>query len=598
MGIERTRHRCRIGGEADDLVLALARDQIGNTDPRHPGARLLGLRPGGNAAARTAIVNAHAQLRLIIRRGAIFHRFAAVHNRQSGGFWRASPDPPKPLRTRNNWSLRIMTEEIRIKRMPGLLGGARFAAPLLALGLLAAACSHPPEPPPPAADSGIPTARQATGSRFMVATADPAASAAALDMLRRGGSAVDAAVAAQLVLGLVEPQSSGIGGGAFLLHWDGVTHKLSALDGRETAPKSARGDLFLDQDGKPLDFMAAARSGRSIGVPGLLRVLEIAHRREGRLPWADLFQPAIDLAESGFAVPPQLAAALADEPGLKDDPDARAYFYDAAGNPRAAGAILRNPDYAATLRAVAGARRRCLLWRADRAGDPRRGERGWHGAHECDGSDRIPRPRARCAMRTLSRLRSVQHGTADLRRDRAAADSRHPAELRPGADESDQRATLSFDRRCQPPRLRRSRPLCRRFRFRARADHRVARSRLSESARRPDPQRPHHRRSAAGQARRSADRRAGERTAVRADLDVSSGDRRQRRRHRQHDQQHRDGVRLASHGERLPAQQPADRLLLPAGLGRATGRQPGRARQAAAQLHDARHRARARTASR
>ena len=187
----------------------------------------------------------------------------------------------------------------------------------------------------------------------MVATAAPAASEAALAMLRKGGSAVDAAVAAQAVLGLVEPQSSGIGGGAFLLHWDGVTHKLTALDGRETAPKSARIDLFLDKDGKPLDFMDAALSGRSVGVPGALRVLELAHRREGRLPWADLFQPAINLAENGFAVPPQLAAAIAEEQDLKRDPEARAYFFDADGNPRPAGAILRNPAYAETLRAVA-----------------------------------------------------------------------------------------------------------------------------------------------------------------------------------------------------------------------------------------------------
>ena len=187
----------------------------------------------------------------------------------------------------------------------------------------------------------------------MVATADPAASEAALAILREGGSAVDAAIAAQAVLGLVEPQSSGIGGGAFLLHWDGVTRKLSALDGRETAPKNARPDLFLDEDGKPVDFLDAALSGRSVGVPGVLRMLELAHRREGRLPWADLFQPAIELAENGFAVPPQLANAIAEDPRLKDDPEARAYFFDAAGNPRAAGAILRNPAYAETLRAIA-----------------------------------------------------------------------------------------------------------------------------------------------------------------------------------------------------------------------------------------------------
>jgi gamma-glutamyltranspeptidase/glutathione hydrolase len=233
-------------------------------------------------------------------------------------------------------------------------GRAPLTAAFLVLGLLAGGCGSAPEPAPRAsANPLIPTAPEATGSHYMVATATPAASEAALAMLRKGGSAVDAAVAAQAVLGLVEPQSSGIGGGAFLLHWDGVTHKLTALDGRETAPKSARIDLFLDKDGKPLDFMDAALSGRSVGVPGALRVLELAHRREGRLPWADLFQPAIDLAENGFAVPPQLAAALAEEQDLKRDTEARAYFYDTGGNPWPAGTILRNPAYGETLRAVA-----------------------------------------------------------------------------------------------------------------------------------------------------------------------------------------------------------------------------------------------------
>ena len=227
-----------------------------------------------------------------------------------------------------------------------------LAATLLALAFLAG-CSAGREPPSDAVPSALPTAVEATGTHFMVATADRAASEAAMAMLRKGGSAVDAAVAAQAVLGLVEPQSSGIGGGAFLLHWDGVTRKLTALDGRETAPRSARGDLFLDTDGKPLDFMTAALSGRSVGVPGVLRALELAHRREGRLPWADLFQPAIDLAENGFVVSHQLASTLAGDGDLTRDPAARAYFYDAAGKPWPAGTILRNPAYAETLRAVA-----------------------------------------------------------------------------------------------------------------------------------------------------------------------------------------------------------------------------------------------------
>ena len=239
-----------------------------------------------------------------------------------------------------------MTDDLRVRRaLPG------WSALALILGGLLAACSTPPAPI--LTDSGPAGAAEATGRHFMVATADPAASEAALAILRKGGSAVDSAIAAQAVLGLVEPQSSGIGGGAFLLHWDGVTRKLSALDGRETAPKNARPDLFLDEDGKPVDFLDAALSGRSVGVPGVLRMLELAHRREGRLPWADLFQPAIELAEKGFAVPPQLANAIAENPRLKDDPEARAYFFDATGNPRAAGAILRNPAYAETLRAIA-----------------------------------------------------------------------------------------------------------------------------------------------------------------------------------------------------------------------------------------------------
>jgi gamma-glutamyltranspeptidase / glutathione hydrolase len=242
-----------------------------------------------------------------------------------------------------------MTDDLRVLRA---FRGWNVLCIML-LGLLLTGCALPTQPQPAATGSAIPTAPEATGNHFMVATADPAASEAALAMLRKGGSAVDAAVAAQAVLGLVEPQSSGIGGGAFLLHWDGVTHKLSALDGRETAPKSAGADLFLDKDGKPLDFIEAALSGKSVGVPGVLRVLELAHRREGRLPWADLFQPAIDLAANGFAVPPRLAAALAEDARLKDDPQARAYFYDSAGNPTPAGAILRNPAYAETLRAIA-----------------------------------------------------------------------------------------------------------------------------------------------------------------------------------------------------------------------------------------------------
>jgi gamma-glutamyltranspeptidase / glutathione hydrolase len=253
----------------------------------------------------------------------------------------------------------VPTDDLHAFRVPP---GWRSGLAGLLLGLSAAGCAlalpEPlPEPqsskPPALVARAVPAAPEATGDHFMVATADPAASEAAITILRKGGSATDAAVAAQAVLGLVEPQSSGLGGGAFLLHWDGVTRKLTALDGREIAPRSARADLFLDADGKPLDFMTAALSGKSVGVPGAVRVLELAHRREGRLPWADLFQPAIDLAERGFKVPPALAASLAGDENLKRDPEARTYFYDHAGKPWPAGTLLRNPAYAETLRTIA-----------------------------------------------------------------------------------------------------------------------------------------------------------------------------------------------------------------------------------------------------
>jgi gamma-glutamyltranspeptidase/glutathione hydrolase len=222
----------------------------------------------------------------------------------------------------------------------------------LALGTMLLALAGCAGDPPPAAPATI-AAPQAEGTRFMVVTSNPDASAAAMRMLRQGGSAVDAAIAAEAVMTLVEPQSSGIGGGAFLLHWDAAAQKLTAWDGRETAPKSAHAELFLDADGKPLPFRAAALGGRPVGVPGVLRMLEAAHDRDGRLPWADLFQPAIDLAEGGFRVAPRLAEAIAGDEDLKHDPDAAAYFFDSEGRPRVSGALLRNPELAQTLKTIA-----------------------------------------------------------------------------------------------------------------------------------------------------------------------------------------------------------------------------------------------------
>ncbi len=188
--------------------------------------------------------------------------------------------------------------------------------------------------------------------RFIAATANPHATDAAYAMLARGGSAVDAAIAAQLVLGLVEPQSSGLGGGAFMLVHDAPSGRLHAYDGRETAPAAATPARFLTENGSPAKFDAVVATGLSVGVPGLVRLLELAHRKHGRLPWASLFEPAIALADQGFVVSPRLATLIAADRHLAGSPRAAAYFHDAAGKPLEAGARLRNPAYAATLRTL------------------------------------------------------------------------------------------------------------------------------------------------------------------------------------------------------------------------------------------------------
>jgi gamma-glutamyltranspeptidase/glutathione hydrolase len=192
----------------------------------------------------------------------------------------------------------------------------------------------------------------ATAKSFMISAANPAAVEAGLEMLRAGGSAADAAIAVQLVLNLVEPQSSGLGGGAFILHWDAASRKLESFDGRETAPAAATPDRFL-VEGRPRTFDDAVFGGLSVGVPGALRALEAAHKRHGRLPWAQLFAPAIRLATDGFRVSPRLHLLLRWEGGAAFSPAARAYFFDQTGNAWPVGYLLKNPQFAATLRAVA-----------------------------------------------------------------------------------------------------------------------------------------------------------------------------------------------------------------------------------------------------
>ena len=231
----------------------------------------------------------------------------------------------------------------------GLACLGRAACGLPFLFWVAAACAQPA----PEAATGYAPKPALAAKRFVIVAANPLAADAGYEMLKRGGSAVDAAIAAQLVLNLVEPQSSGIGGGGFLLHYDAKAKRTAAYDGRETAPAGATSRLFLGSEGKPMSFGAAIGSGRSVGVPGLVAMLDLAHRRHGVLPWHDLFAPAIRLAEDGFPISPRLAQLVAHDPLLPGSPSARAYLFAADGRPKPAGTLLRSPELAATLRAIA-----------------------------------------------------------------------------------------------------------------------------------------------------------------------------------------------------------------------------------------------------
>ncbi|WP_374383281.1 gamma-glutamyltransferase [Dongia sp.] len=213
-------------------------------------------------------------------------------------------------------------------------------------------CTSPGLAPAQSATDAI-SRQQAIAQHEMVAVGHPDAARAGLDILARGGTATDAAIAMQMVLTLVEPQSSGIGGGGFLLHYDAGKKSIESYDGREKAPASATSDMFLGADGQPLPFSDVVPGGLSVGVPGILRMLELAHQEHGKLPWRDLFAPAIRLAEEGFIVSPRLAQEIAEDAALKTQPSARAYFFDADGAPLVAGTRLRNPALARTLRAIA-----------------------------------------------------------------------------------------------------------------------------------------------------------------------------------------------------------------------------------------------------
>ena len=225
---------------------------------------------------------------------------------------------------------------------------------LLPLSVAAQTTTAPVAPDKaPEAATGRSTHVLGTATRYMAAAANPLAADAGREILRAGGNAVDASIAIQLVLGLVEPQSSGIGGGAFFVFYDAKSRTLSTYDGRETAPAAARPERFMGADGKPMAFYDAVVGGRSVGVPGTVRLLETVHQKHGKLPWPRLFERAVALASDGFTVSPRLNGLLGQEKHLAKDPAAAAYFYQADGTPKPVGVVLKNPDYATTLKAIA-----------------------------------------------------------------------------------------------------------------------------------------------------------------------------------------------------------------------------------------------------
>jgi gamma-glutamyltranspeptidase / glutathione hydrolase len=253
-----------------------------------------------------------------------------------------------------NYTLFRMTLNLRISSLT-----FQFLFIAFFLFLFASACDAPDEqvgvdysiPEQPEMPTGYNPKPGWATSEFAVAAANPLATDAGYQIIRAGGSAVDAAIAVQMVLTLVEPQSSGIGGGAFLLAWDGS--QVHAYNGRETAPAAADENHFLDENSDPIPFRDAVRSGLSAGVPGTVAMLKYAHERHGVLPWTDLFTPAITLAEEGFRVSPRLHGLLEGEEALREDPIGSRFYFDEDGEPHPVGHNLRNPALAEIYRQIA-----------------------------------------------------------------------------------------------------------------------------------------------------------------------------------------------------------------------------------------------------
>ncbi|MBJ7537260.1 gamma-glutamyltransferase [Marinomonas transparens] len=227
-------------------------------------------------------------------------------------------------------------------------------SPLWLVSSLSLATGQAADSVAPEAASGTQKKTLAHAQEFMVATANPVATKAGYDILKAGGSAIDALVAVQMTLGLVEPQSSGLGGGAFAVYYNASAKKLTTFDGRETAPLEATPELFQDKNGKPLSFYTAVVGGRSVGTPGTVKLMGELHNRYGKLPWKDLLAPAEALAKNGFMVSPRLSSSIEkSQERLARYPDTKAYFFNGDGSPRAAGSVLKNPEYAKTLNLLA-----------------------------------------------------------------------------------------------------------------------------------------------------------------------------------------------------------------------------------------------------
>ena len=206
----------------------------------------------------------------------------------------------------------------------------------------------------PEISTGVLKKKLVKSKDWMVVAANPLASEAGASIIRAGGNAIDAMVAVQTVLGLVEPQSSGLGGGAFLVYWDAKNQKITTYDGREKAPEKALPTLFLDEEGKPLKFYDAVVGGRSVGVPGTVKLLWETHKKYGKLSWQKTLQPAIKLAEKGFIVSARLYTQIAkDSERLSRFKSTKAYFFNQDGSALAQGSRLKNPFYAATLKILA-----------------------------------------------------------------------------------------------------------------------------------------------------------------------------------------------------------------------------------------------------